>query len=689
MELKAQRTFMQTSSGFIRRNSGGYALLIILCFLAVCLTIFASTMYWISSNASVTSRNNQFNMSEAAAEAATEKVLSQMNYDYVAQSLSNSGTYYGAMVPTTSTNQQANWLINDQASWPIKYVYSDTNGINNQISVNMGTWTTNTIPLNSQFTGLYGLVQPVTITATATPIGQRYSVPASVTESLQFAAIPLFQFAIFYNMDLEIDPGAAMNIKGAVYSNGGIWSGTPKLTYSSTVSAVGTNYYQPTGTDPFCSAKIDNGGAGSGTPIGNFASTPTSGNDRITMPIGTNNDPATVEALINLPPYPYQLNTANAFSTNGLAYLANAADLYLTNFSSGTNDGLVVPQGTNMILFYQDSVNGPSSYQTQMPYDFYIVTNISPLHHSLLAFTNYVPASQYTNSLGETNRIWYAGYSFITNAIFYDWREGWNGGAGPPKTVQAVQLDVASFNAWLFGTNMPNMFGGTNKNGGQVYNAQCVSHKSHPIDSIYIWNNVLLTGTTLPAVRVVNGAMLPIHTAPKGFTVVSAQPMYVWGNYNSQNSSGSSLGQNSTSYTWPAALMADSITVLSTNWSDANSVFGNKAICTGGGPTPGPTTVNAAMLEGIVRSTNGIYSGGVENFLRLLENWSSVALWYNGSIVVMFPSLYATNYQQVTGKYYSAPNRDWAFDTNFTQQAGLPPITPQSKGVIRASWNAY
>ena len=54
----------------------------------------------------VTARNNQFNMSEAAAEAATEKVLSQMNYDYVAQSLSNSGAYYGSMIPTTNINQQ-------------------------------------------------------------------------------------------------------------------------------------------------------------------------------------------------------------------------------------------------------------------------------------------------------------------------------------------------------------------------------------------------------------------------------------------------------------------------------------------------------------------------------------------------------------------------------------------------------
>ena len=123
--------------------------------------------------------------------------------------------------------------------------------------------------------------------------------------------------------------------------------------------------------------------------------------------------------------------------------------------------------------------------------------------------------------------------------------------------------------------------------------------------------------------------------------------------------------------------MGDAITILSGAWNDATT---NK------NPTASTTTVNAAILAGIVPSTNSMYSGGVENFLRTLENWGSATLWYNGSIVVMFPSKYATNYWQQTGGYYSAPNRAWAFDTNFVQQAGLPPLTPQSKGVIRASW---
>ena len=95
---------------------------------------------------------------------------------------------------------------------------------------------------------------------------------------------------------------------------------------------------------------------------------PTSGNDRITMPIGTNNDPVAVEAIINLPPANYPLGSAAAFTTNGQIYFANAADLYLTNCPYGTNWGtwpactntLFFANNANMVLYYQDAANGPA-----------------------------------------------------------------------------------------------------------------------------------------------------------------------------------------------------------------------------------------------------------------------------------------------------------------------------------------
>ena len=453
--------------------------------------------------------------------------------------------------------------------------------------------------------------------------------------------LPIFQFAIFYNLDLEMAFAQTFVITGPVFSNGGIWTGSLTITFANTVSAVGIATNTP--NDPFCIGYI-----GSGKSTYKLPGQPASGTAPLTLTaLGTNASPAAARSILDLPPPDFAIGTAAAYSTTGADYLANEVDLFLTNFPNGTNWGNRIPKGTNMALFYQDAANIP--YLTFVPFDFYLLTN--RIAH-IIYFTNTVSPDQLTNTI-------YAGYSFVTNDIFFDWREGWNAGAGPPKGVQGVQIDIARFNIWLTNSGA--------SNNGIYYNSQCELSKGHPIDSIYIYNAVPLTSTTLPAVRVINGGMLPSQTAPYGFTIVTPQPMYVYGNYNASNSFGSSLGQNSTTYTWPAALMADSITILSGIWLDG---------VTSRMPSAVTTTINAAILAGIVPSTNSLYSGGVENFLRTLENWGSSTLWYNGSIVAMFPSQYATNSWQQTGNYYAAPNRHFAFDTNFDNLAGLPPLTP-------------
>jgi hypothetical protein len=315
---------MQITLKSVRHGDRGFALIITLIFLGVSLMVFGSMMYWVSSNAGLSLRNNQFNMSEYAAEAANEKVLSQMDHDFLNQSLSSTSNYFKLIPSQTNLGNV----------WPVQYVYSDTNGITGQISVNMGSWSTTTTSLTSQYsgTGLYGLVLPVTLTTTATPIGQPYTVPATISESIQFASIPLFQFAIFYNINLEIDPGASMPINGPVFCNASIWSGNGNVTYNSSVSADGTVYDNANSSsgDPFDSLKTD-----SGTPLANFTKSPINNADALTMPIGgaTNSDPTNIQAILQMPPTSYPLalgpNVANpaAFSTKGPNYIAKSADL--------------------------------------------------------------------------------------------------------------------------------------------------------------------------------------------------------------------------------------------------------------------------------------------------------------------------------------------------------------------------
>ena len=459
----------------------------------------------------------------------------------------------------------------------------------------------------------------------------------SATNPQQFYRLsqrwPVFDFAIFYELNMEIDPGSLMLITGPVFSNAGIWVGSPSVTFYSTVSAAGQVYTN--GTDPFLPGKTDSGG-----PVFLLTGQPTSGNLAFSSSTGPEINP---ESILTLPPPAFALGTPAAYSANGQFYLANAVDLIITNFASGTNAGSHLPTGTNILVCFQDSGLFP------VPYDFFWLTNRSTRKSFS---TNYVGSDQITNEI-------YAGYSFLTNVLFYDAREGWNSANLPyGKPVQAVQFDVSKFNLWLTNSAAPN--------NGVDFNNQNVADKGHGINSIYVYSGVPVTASNLTAVRVVNGARLP----SSGFTVVTPFPIYVLGNYNITGVSGVKVNVNNQTvgYTYPAALMGDAVTILSANWTDALHSKGVPV-------TPTATTVNAACLEGIVESAGSNYSGGVENFLRLLENWtSSIQLTYNGSVVVMFPSFYATNYWN--GGYYGVPKRAWAFDTNFWTQTGLPPLTP-------------
>ena len=77
--------------------------------------------------------------------------------------------------------------------------------------------------LSSQYAGLSGNAYNCTVASTATTTGQPYAISATVQQGIQFASIPVFQFAVFYNLDLDIEPGAPMTINGKVFSNQNIW----------------------------------------------------------------------------------------------------------------------------------------------------------------------------------------------------------------------------------------------------------------------------------------------------------------------------------------------------------------------------------------------------------------------------------------------------------------------------------
>ena len=89
--------------------------------------------------------------------------------------------------------------------------------------------------------------------------------------------------------------------------------------------------------------------------------------------------------------------------------------------------------------------------------------------------------------------------------------------------------------------------------------------------------------------------------------------------------------------------MSDALTILSPSWQDSKS---SSSYTT---RTASDTTVNAAILTGIVPSTgstSSTFSGGVHNLPRLLEDWNSPStktLTLNTAIMNLFNSQIATH----------------------------------------------
>ncbi|MGB0744201.1 MAG: hypothetical protein ACPGSB_06715 [Opitutales bacterium] len=186
-------------------------------------------------------------------------------------------------------------------------------------------------------------------------------------------------------------------------------------------------------------------------------------------------------------------------------------------------------------------------------------------------------------------------------------------------------------------------------------------------------------------VKVKNGEVIPNPDFARadgnhGLSLATNQMMYVQGNYNSDGdrSTGSPTEPDDLDnfakqgHEAPAALIADSLTFLSEDWDDADSNEGlseRKAA---------DTEVSAAILTGLVPSGEtgtSRYSGGVENFPRFLEKWGTLRL--RGSIVALFESEVGTR-EWGYGGVYGAPKRNWGFHSKFAE-GYLPPGTPNTR----------
>jgi hypothetical protein len=179
------------------------------------------------------------------------------------------------------------------------------------------------------------------------------------------------------------------------------------------------------------------------------------------------------------------------------------------------------------------------------------------------------------------------------------------------------------------------------------------------------------SGSNEPGIRLVSGSQIE---RAAGLTVVSNQPVYIQGNYNTTSKK-------------PASVIADSVNLLSAAWADDTNSTKSFA-----SRQADPTTINCAFIAGIDTTASNQYNGGLENYPRLHEDWQGpgATLTIAGSFVELWNSAIAKGqwqYGTVGGKdYYTAPIRVWSYDSMFNDPTKLPPFTPWAVEAQRVAW---
>jgi hypothetical protein len=507
-----------------------------------------------------------------------------------------------------------------------------------------------TIPPGDAFAGLNAIEYRYSVLAEAVPPGDDR--PEAILEMVfRTRLVPMFQFAAFYDKDLEILPGPDMSLDGRVHANGDLYldSDGSTLSISGEVTAAlrsdgsggaihrgrkdrntcDGDLVLPDGTAG--GRDVDCLGGDSFTPVDDAYWGGFGGQVRTRLPTLTVPEP---EEFALGGTYYEEADVRLALDLRNGA--SQARPVVLRPTLSGAQP--VVDEGLTSTL--SGCLASDVSDPADRPYA------AGGLRDYATTFADGdVRAVEYSNS-------------------FYDNRED--------ATLRVLEVDVQGLLTCLdrhdggptgfFGDrDVDDRTIATERNGGLVWYLTVLGPDADDAASGY-------------AVRVRNGATLAATDpgAPdiEGLTIASDQPAFVQGDYN--------LNPD-----WrPASFITDAINVLSNAWGDA---WNDAQSQTWSARTATSTAVNAAFLSGtdVTGGSDGLggqgggYNGGLENYPRFHENWSGRTFAYRGSFVSLGEPRHAGGAWSYGSPVYTAPNRDWNYDVRFNQAQNLPPLSPR------------
>jgi hypothetical protein len=429
--------------------------------------------------------------------------------------------------------------------------------------------------------------------------------------------------------------------------------------------------------------------------------------------------PPTSAQLLIQPPNPAlsPVPTASNFDPGEQEKFANQAGLYIVvtpnNNGSATGATVVAFYGSlgqvqSSVIGYLYQSGSTTTKNTAAERQAWLGTNSGKVlfSNNVVPITGGAAVSGNTTlpTAGQPGSNTLAGIVNPTR-VFYDPRE--------KKTINGVDIDVGALANAISNNTLT-----TGAAGGSAWNINSVSNGWNGLVYVDVetdtpgatangWTSTsdiktgspatAIVGTgTETAVRLEDGGTLPTaptgSTAPIGFSLTTNAPVYVVGTYNSDGSltggSGATDAQVMTpdANEVPAMVAGDAIDILSTAWWNGSKPTGDAVLTTATGTNSGSnvenansTEIAAAFIGGNVATALGSYnySGGVENYMRLSENWGSSILRYRGSIVALYNSSVAKGaWPGTSNTTYQAPTRQWGYDNMFGVNHEYPPGTP-------------
>ena len=561
-------------------------------------------------------RGSQYYVNAAAASAATEKVLAQMNADF----LTNGQAYvdanlahYSSLVPSAS----------DNSYWTNFMFLNPLTGATNSIYILPSHFTSNSLTsiTSGELQGLMAYQSLYSIQALAQQTNNSAANLLGGTElDVSLATVPLFEFAIFYNSLLEFTTAGSLTVQGPVHANSNIYVGSANpLTFNGTVTTTGviTNPAWAGDTPPYAG------------PV-NYNGTPPymTGQPAINLSFGANSSaPTNMIQIIYPPPTGESISSAMGqqryYNKAGMVIMVSNTTFYARN--------------TVVTIKFQS----PNA------------SDASPMW-----FTNINPTTFVTNATWTANNF---DYWLSTTNSFYDFRQN--------QFMRVTQINVSNFNIWCY-TN-PCIY--TNIGNSNKFNP------TTPLNIIYVGDWRATNTATNAAVRLMGGGSanfpqfgLTVAT-PDPLYVWGNYDTPSVTNFNSTNV----IGTYPTSFICDAFTILSANWLDSYTIANASTVTRRPATST---TVNGAIIAGVVYSTGPGGDGTTQYSGGVHNMPRMLENWSDGSiLTLNTSLVNLYPSQIATApfVWPADGTVYGVPStRQFYFNQNYTTLAGLPPGTP-------------